>query len=155
MMPLRALNIVSNILIGVGLGLGLGAAILAWPKIEARYFPVVINWSATATRERGGQTLLRIHAVKLRSCKFLDDSMSLKIGDDHVDVASAWIDDPTPGSTRHVGQQDFGTMRVFTSRATPPGTEIVGVVRHQCHAGPDTLTPIGGPGFTVPPLPAE
>lgn len=144
------------------------AAILIWTTLatlvsiserltsafENAYYPVVTGWRAEATREPGGQTLLHVHGDKVRACKYLGEDMAVRRPDGEAqDVASAWVVDPTPGSSRRRGPQDFGLMRVFTSRATPAGVEIIGVARHQCHAGPETLTPIDGPGFVVPPFP--
>lgn len=154
-MPIKALNILSNAMLCAAAALGTGAVILAAPALEAKYMPVVVDWRAEATRDVGGQTVLRIHGVKARACKYLGEYMSIRTRPDGEsrDVASRWEDDPTPGSTRPVGRQDFGTLRLFTSRATPTGAEIVGVARHRCHPGTESLTPIGGPGFVVPPLP--
>lgn len=131
------------------------AGMAATTELESRAWPVVTGWRAEATREPGGQTVLRVQGVKRRACKYLGEDMAVRGPDGPAhDVAHAWIDDPTPGSSRPEGGQDFGAMRVFTSRATPAGSTIVGVARHQCHAGPETLTSIEGPGFVVPSLPA-
>lgn len=132
-----------------------GAAIYYAPVVEGSVAPVVVEWRAEATREVGGATILHVYGDKRRrECAYVREDMMIRplVGLPR-EVAGAWVDDPTPGSTRPPGRQDFGFLRVFTSRETPAGTEIFGVAHHACHAGPPTLTPILGPGFVVPPLP--
>lgn len=110
-----------------------GAAAYHAPAIEGRIAPVVVGWRADAARDIGDVTDLRIRGVKVRSCKYLRADMATKNENGEArDVASAWVDDPTPGSTRVVGKQDFGILRLFTSRSTPAGSTIIGVAHHSC-----------------------
>lgn len=160
----RALGFINLVVIlfgalGVSLSVAaaIGAAIYYAPRIENVIAPVVVEWRAEATREIGGATVLHIYGDKRRrECAYVREDMMLRpLTGLPMDVASAWMDDPTPGSSRPPGRRDFGRLKVFTSRATPPGVEIAGTVLHRCHIGPPTLTPIHGPGFIVPPLPEE
>lgn len=159
----RALGILNAVVIicglaGVVIGVATvaGAVVIYAPVLEGSLAPVVEGWRAEATREAGGATNLRIRATKIRSCKYLHEDMSVENASGEArDVASAWIDDPTPNSTRRTGKQDFGVLRVFTDRATAAGSPIIGMAHHSCHPMWDTLTPIAGPGFVVPPLPTE
>jgi hypothetical protein len=138
-------------LIGVAISIG-PLVIAAPPAVEIRLFPVVKKWRAVSARDAEGQTILHIYGAKVRACKYLGQDMQVvSPGGEASDVAAAWVDDPTPGSTRAPGDQDFGQMRIFTTPATPAGAKIVGVVRHHCHPGWETETVMRGPGFVVPP----
>lgn len=157
-MKRRIGQIVNAAIIWFGLaGLMIAASVVvgaAVPAIETAYMPVVKGWRAEATRELGGQTVLRIHGAKVRACKYLGEDIQVIPPDvEASDAASAWLDDPTPGSTRHPGRQDFGRLRVFTARETPTGSKIVGFARHACHLPWETITRIGDPDdcVTVPP----
>lgn len=132
----------------------------AGPALETRMFPVVRRWEAVATRLPTGETVLAVRGEKTRpECAYIPQSESMVVappGDgDGYEVQMTYLDDPTPGSSRPGGRQSFGRWLIATPIWAPAGSRIYGVVQHRCHAGRSTITPIGGPGFLVPPLPSQ